>query len=590
MSINNSFLFRNFAQKITRYKVYYYIMRFRLVSIFGYRLLVIGVLSLFTLCAMGQTRHEIKAGETLYSISRTYGVTVSAIQAANPGLGETIMAGQTINIPTKTAQGPQQHIIIEVPSTKQEPQQHIIIQPVQQQTQQQPVQQTVVPVVTQQTIVPVTEPTPVVTEIPPCKETYEVKKKETLFSIAQRFGVTVDEIVAANPTIEPDKKDRIKKGQVLCIPFTQAELEAMRPVEVEEEIIIKEPVPVNFAVIMPFGLNQQKKTREAITMIDFYEGIMLAVSEMKKDGVSGKVYAYDEAQIDSVLALPQMKNVNLIIGAKETNNIDKLKAFTEKNNISLVVPLSSSTTLVNNTHNVYQVNQKMDNNTYDRAFASFSAMHPNANFVFVNIEDQTDKADYMMRLKNYLNSEDISYFNCDFQNIATIAEMLTTDKENFIIPSSSTKTAFDRLVKRLDELALNSYRINLFGYTDWQAFADKSIEAFKKYNCMFFTSFYNNPNATDTYAFNQRFRSAFGRDQYNTYPRYGMLGYDIANFFVRNMYVEGEDFAANIENLTSEAIQNPMHFTHKNTWSGFINNAMMFVKYNPDGTISVKQL
>ena len=107
---------------------------------------------------------------------------------------------------------------------------------------------------------------------------------------------------------------------------------------------------------------------------------------------------------------------------------------------------------------------------------------------------------------------------------------------------------------------------------------------------MFFTSFYNNPNATETYAFNQRFRSAFGRDQYNSYPRYGMLGYDIANFFVRNMYIEGEDFAANIENLTSDAIQNPMHFTHKNTWSGFINNAMMFVKYNADGTISVKQL
>ena len=516
--------------------------------------------------AWGQTKHEIKAGETLYSISRAYGVTVSAIQAANPGLGETIIAGQTINIPAKGPETP--------------PQQHIIINPVTIPVDSQP------STVAQQ--VPVNSQLPA--EIPPCKETYEVKKKETLYSIAQRFGVTMDEIVAANPTIEPDKKDRIKKGQMLCIPFTQAELEAMRPVVEEEEIIIKEPVPVNFAIIMPFGLNQQKKTREAITMIDFYEGIMLAVSEMKRDGVSGKVYAYDEAQIDSVLALPQMKKVNLIIGAKDANNINKLKAFTEKNNISLVVPLSSSTTLVNNTHNVYQVNQKMDNDTYDRAFASFSAMHPNANYIFVNIEDQMDKADYVMRLKNFLNSEDIRFSNCDFQNIAGIVEMLSTNKENYIIPSSSTKTAFDRLVKRLGELSLDSYRLSLFGYTDWQAFADKSIEAFKKYQCMFFTSFYNNPNATETYAFNQRFRSTFGRDQYNTYPRYGMLGYDIANFFVRNMYVEGEDFAANIENLTSEAIQNPMHFTHKNTWSGFINNAMMFVKYNADGTISVKQL
>lgn len=559
--------------------------------------------ALFSLATFAQTtKHVIKAGETLYSISRTYDVTVSAIQAANPGLGEKILTGQTINIPAKGTQAPtQQNTIIQTPE-KQEtpPEQHIIIRSTdlipnkseRQETTVVPVSQPVViPVVQQPTTVPAEQVVQASTDIPPCKETYEVKKKETLYSIAQRFGVTVDEIVAANPTIKPDKKDKIKKGQMLCIPFTQAELAAMQPiVEEEEEIIIKEPVPVNFAIIMPFGLNQTKKSREAITMIDFYEGIMLAVSEMKRDGVSGKVYAYDEEQIDSVLALPQMKKMNLIIGAKDQENINKLKTFTEKNNISLVVPLSSSTTLVNNTHNVYQVNQKMDQDTYDRAFASFSAMHPNANYIFVNIEDQTDKAGYMTQLKSFLNSEEINYFTSDFSDMSNFIEMLSNNKENYVIPSSSTKTAFDRLVKKLSELELDAFKINLFGYADWQAFADKSIDAFKKYNCAFFTSFYNNPNATETYAFNQRFRSAFGRDQYNTYPRYGMLGYDIANFFVRNMYVEGEDFAANIENLTSEPLQNPMHFTHKNSWSGFINNAIMFVKYNSDGSISVKQL
>lgn len=578
-------------------------MGYRFIKIFS----VFCTFLFVTIAACGQTtRHEIKAGETLYSISHQYGVTIQAIQAANPGLGETIMAGQTINIPAKSGgvtstnvqePTPQQHIIIrstdlmpnkpERKETQEVPATQTVVTPVTQPVTTQPV---VVPVVQQPTTVPVEQEVQASADIPPCKETYEVKKKETLYSIAQRFGLTVDEILAANPTIQPDKKDRIKKGQELCIPYSQAELAAMQPVEEEEEIIIKEPVPVNFAVIMPFGLNQKKKTREAITMIDFYEGIMLAVSEMKRDGVSGKVYAYDEEQIDSVLALPQMKKVNLIIGAKDLNNINKLKAFTEKNNISLVVPLSSATTLVNNTHNVYQVNQKMDNDIYDRAFASFSAMHPNANFIFVNIEEQTDKISYVMRLKNYLNSEDISYFNCDFSDMSNFVEMLSKTKENFVIPSSSTKTAYDRLVKKLEDLELDEFKINLFGYADWQAFADKSIDSFRKYNCTFFTSFYNNPNDTETHAFNQRFRSTFGRDQFNTYPRYGMLGYDIANFFIRNMYVEGEDFAANIENLTSESLQNPMHFSHKNTWSGFINNAMMFVKYNSDGTISVKQL
>ena len=72
-----------------------------------------------SISAWGQTKHEIKAGETLYSISRQYGVTVQAIQAANPGLGETIMTGRVINIPAKSAQAPtQQNVIIQTTPTK----------------------------------------------------------------------------------------------------------------------------------------------------------------------------------------------------------------------------------------------------------------------------------------------------------------------------------------------------------------------------------------------------------------------------------------------------------------------------------------
>ncbi len=514
-----------------------------------------------TIFAQAVKQHEVKAGETLYSISKTYNVTVADLKAAN-GLGdsETILTGQKLKIPNKT---PDKTVNRQNVVTNNVVTNNVVTNNVSTQT------------------------TGTSDDIPTCKQTYIVKKKETLYSISKAFGLTVDELLAVNPNI---KKGKIKKGMELCIPYSKAEKEAMQPKEVEEEIVIKEPQPVNVAVIMPFGLNNEKKTKENITMIDFYEGFMLAVSELKKDGVSGKVYVYDEEDIDSVLGLPQMKHLNLIVGAKEQNNIQKLISFTEKNNINLVVPLSSQTALVNNHHNVFQVNQKMESATYNKAFDSFCAMHPYANFIFVNIEDQTDKIDYVVRMKTYLNGENISYYNIDFKEISGITEMLAGGKENIIIPSSSTKTAFERVVKKLEELELAVYDIDFFGYPDWQAFAEKENTLFSKYNCTFFTSFYNNPNSTGTYAFNRRFHSAFGRDQYNTYPRYGMLGYDIANFFVMNMYVEGEDFIKNIENLNSNSLQNPMHFTQKNSWSGYINNALMFVRYNSDGTISVRQL
>ena len=73
-----------------------------------------------------------------------------------------------------------------------------------------------------------------------------------------------------------------------------------------------------------------------ITMVDFYEGVMLALADLKQNGVCANVYAYDEADLDSVLGLPEMKTLNFIIGPKNSANISRLIAFTKQNNMQLV--------------------------------------------------------------------------------------------------------------------------------------------------------------------------------------------------------------------------------------------------------------
>ena len=52
--------------------------------------------------------HVVELGETLYRISRKYGVTVSQITQANPEIGETISIGQRIYIPIEKPTLPQQ--------------------------------------------------------------------------------------------------------------------------------------------------------------------------------------------------------------------------------------------------------------------------------------------------------------------------------------------------------------------------------------------------------------------------------------------------------------------------------------------------
>lgn len=47
--------------------------------------------------------HKVQSGETLYKISKTYGVTVAELQAANPN-SATIKAGEELLVPSKSAE------------------------------------------------------------------------------------------------------------------------------------------------------------------------------------------------------------------------------------------------------------------------------------------------------------------------------------------------------------------------------------------------------------------------------------------------------------------------------------------------------
>lgn len=53
------------------------------------------------------------------------------------------------------------------------------------------------------------------TECPPHTETYTVAPSENFFDIANKFNIQLDELLQANPSVDPD---RLRAHQELCIP------------------------------------------------------------------------------------------------------------------------------------------------------------------------------------------------------------------------------------------------------------------------------------------------------------------------------------------------------------------------------------
>ena len=103
------------------------------------------------------------------------------------------------------------------------------------------------------TVLPASGPTPVPTAVPtaaptavptPGGFTYCVQWGDTLYSIARRFGVTIDAIVAANGLANPNQ---IRAGQVLIIP-------GLPPPDHEPTMYVVQPGDNLYRISLKFGV------------------------------------------------------------------------------------------------------------------------------------------------------------------------------------------------------------------------------------------------------------------------------------------------------------------------------------------------
>lgn len=511
-------------------------------------------------------KHEIQSGETLYSIARQYNVTVARLMELNPGLqADYIMAGQRINVPAGTTGNG---------TVRQQ-----VMEQVRQQSQLQRTQQ-------DGTL-----------NKPKYKTLHEVQKKETLYSISRQHGITVDELVEANPSL---KLSKLKKGVILNIPYSskevqqqQQQLEAQRRMEAEKQAPKVQMFPtIKVAMILPFSLSEQNMTAESQKMTNLYQGFLLAVDSLKQHGCSVEVYAYDEAVDDetfrSMMNRPVMKDMHLIVGPVRPQHILTVAQHAQAHAITHVVPLSNDFSLVNDRPTLFQINLPYSQ-LYSQVYNRFVVAHRDENIVFVSMNDRGDNMAYIAEFKKTLEDMGVTYKVATINDPVTILDVLNEEGRNVIIPTSGSAAAFETLCKKLDGINREEkYQLQLFGFPEWQTMAAKQEKNLSKYRCQFFTSFYSNTYSPRTQQFNSRFRRWFNQDQYSSFPRYGELGYDIGAYFLKGLKDYGSSFYENLHNYSYFSLEFPLNFEKQNQKSGYQNRSIFFITYRTDGTVAVK--
>ena len=498
----------------------------------------------------GDTFHTIAPGETLYRLTVVYGVSAKAICEANPGLSaDNFRTGQVIRIPAADAQNAVQQETAATPQSN--------IQP--------PVESR-------------------------CREMHKVKRRETVYSISRLYGISEEELLAANPELEG--KTKIKRGKMLCIPYPTAQI--MQPTGTSQSIptdreLFSKNAPksqrfntIKAAVILPFLDAPQESAR----MVEYYEGFLMAVDSLKRTGTSIDVYAYnsgaEKSTLNTLLAKPEMKDMDIIFGPAYQQHITPLADFAKKNGIRLVIPFSSRDNTVFRNASVYQINTPQSY-LYSEVYDHFVRQFPNANVIFIEASQGAgEKAEFIKGLKDELRNRSIPTTSLKEDAVAeSLKAVLANGRPNIFIPTSGSNLVLLKLLPQLTVVVreMPESDIHLFGYPEWQTYTKDYLEAFFELDTYFYSSFYTNNLLPAAVNFTKSYRKWYGKDMDERYPKYGMLGFDTGYYFLKGLSDYGTDFEKNMQHMHLLPIQTGFKFQRVNNWGGFINRKVFFVHF-----------
>lgn len=449
-----------------------------------------------------------------------------------------------------------------------------------------------------------------------------VRKSETVYSIAQRYGTTVDKVYELNPWA----KDQIKDGDKLLV-LTQGEVKdiATKPGQREHTIASGETLyrvarnyrvteealmsvnpgvtagnfPVGRVLRIPIGeatqpelshtsaLSSTSAHRSAVRVLlmlpltkvprylEFYRGFLMGINDLKKDGISIHLKVIDVQEDETIDAYRypeafQSEGYHLIFGGVSQAQIEGIG-----NSMSMGYHIVPFVNHVNHPHvRMIQINQS-PRDLATQAATAFIKKYGNRNVYFVGQRQEQDDQ-FVQVLKQALTNAGVLYRVIDL-NYSSVNSL---GAEDVIVPQVSSKALAEKIMSQL-----SNREVSLFGYPQWQSYDDSFIRNLHMHRVTIYSSFYFETSESSSKVFLSKYHAWYKAKLMNSFPRYGVLGYDMARYFIRAQALLGGQFVHQAPLLTPDGLQMDISITNQ-VGGGYVNRSFYFVTYEPNGSIS----
>lgn len=430
---------------------------------------------------------------------------------------------------------------------------------------------------------------------PQFRERHQVKRKETIFGISRMYGITIQELIDANPEMN-DPGYELKKGDYINIPWPkdqpqvpapqQPTASSQQPGNVPKKPRNDEVDVRNREVRVGVMLPLHKINGDGKRMLEYYRGVLMACDSLRHNGISTDIRAWNVAEdsdINTFLQDPKAAECDVIIGPLYSKMVKPLSDFATENDIRVFIPFSINTheILVNrNLFQVYQPQTEQNELTIQHFVERFSDTHP----VFIDCNDTTSqKGVFTFGLRRKLEAENIPYKITNLNSSdASFFSSFSANKQNMVILNTGRSKELNAAMAKLNGLRLShpELRISVFGYTEWLLYTRYQLENFYKFDTYIPSHFYTNLQSPKTERFTQKYRWNFHADMMDMLPRLAITGFDHAYFLLKGIHMYGKSFTGGSGMVGYTPIQTPLHFERIGN-GGLKNHSMLFIHYLP---------
>ncbi len=586
--------------------------------------------------------HSVKKGETVYSICKTYDISPKLLSKENPAVIIGLQAGQVLKIPesTKQEEDPvdnEKYILHKVQKGETyysiSKQYNITVQEIKNMNPNLDIND-----IAEDTIIkiPRIDFQQDVRQFETQKESYffyKVKKRESFTSIAAKFDITKKELQDANPDIQK----RLRKGDVIKVP-EKPEIEEEPEIYVEDEIILDTlyvqdtlcniQVPsyftnkVKVALLLPLFLDENdirelidssqvdqfgKKKYKTITrdddwiynksfrFIEFYEGALIAMQKLQERGMQIELKVLDSEQnpkkVKNLIDSGELDNQDMIIGPVYSTNVKMVTDYLEDKNTLIISPFAQKEDLLYGNPSLFQA--KPSYSAESETLSGIVSRDYGKNIILVRPDDSLNIENINLfkwrlydSLKQYGPVENVILKEVFFlkdrarrDTINEIKDAMVLDEPNTIIVLSQKETFVSEVLAKIFPLS-KDYDLKIYGFPAWQQFRNIQLDYFHQMDLYLCSPYHLDYNKESVINFLDIYRTKF-----KTEPvpfSFAWTGHDITTYFLSAFAMYGDDLLKCYPCYKSDLLITGFDFKRTANNGGAINQRLFLLQYTKD--------